>query len=344
MSIEFRSEGGRLVWVRDPFLRTVTYFTQVHRKSNGFQTTMPPPAVALGCPDLPEQVALAHRLCPFCPGNESACADEILRVEPAELPGCGVRGEWLIRVVRNIVARIPEACTGGHNESYVVIEDPRHFLDASQNGDLLYSAALSEAHFQALLAADVEAARHAYRNPSVTSVLVRKNQGPGSGASQPHVHNQVIGSDIDFPTMALERETTARSPGIWQAMVAFAREHGFLLRELDGCYAFFSPFGAFPRSYDIVALDDWVRLTELPERRRRTFVQLLHEILRRLGPLPLDYEIHDGPGMPLHAHVNARHFPYSNVGGTLNLPDAVLDEARPGPPSHRSVADAGGKS
>jgi len=36
--------------------------------------------------------------------------------------------------------------------------------------------------------------------------------------------------------------------------------------------------------------------------------------------LPLDYEIHDGPLVPFHAHVSARHFPYSNIGGTLNLP------------------------
>jgi hypothetical protein len=53
------------------------------------------------------------------------------------------------------------------------------------------------------------------------------------------------------------------------------------------------------------------------------FSRLLHEALGILGPLPLDYEIHDDPGVPLHAHVSARHFPYSNIGGTLNLPSNV---------------------
>lgn len=329
MSLEFRAEGDRLVWVRDPFLRTVTYFTQIHRKSNGFRATAPPPPPAAPADPatVAERIALAHGVCPFCPGNEAACSDEILRVAPAAVPGSQAAGDWLIRVVRNLVARVPETCTGGRNESYVVIEDARHFLDATRGDELLYSGALDEAHFQALLAADVEAARHAYRNPEVRSVLVRKNQGPGSGASQPHVHNQVIGSDIDFPILDIERSTTAADPKIWQAMVQLARDHGFLLRELDGVVAYFSPFGAFPRSFDIVMLDDWVRLTQLPERRRRVFAQLLHEVLRLLGPLPLDYEIHDGPGMPLHAHVNARHFPYSNVGGTFNLPDAILEGA-----------------
>jgi len=46
--------------------------------------------------------------------------------------------------------------------------------------------------------------------------------------------------------------------------------------------------------------------------------------LRILGPLPLDYEIHQSSELPLHAHVNARLFPYSNVAGTLNLPSTLL--------------------
>ena len=46
--------------------------------------------------------------------------------------------------------------------------------------------------------------------------------------------------------------------------------------------------------------------------------------LRILGPMPLDYEIHQSRELPLHAHVNARLFPYSNVAGTLNLPSTLL--------------------
>ena len=58
-----------------------------------------------------------------------------------------------------------------------------------------------------------------------------------------------------------------------------------------------------------------------------TFADLLHQALQILGPLPLDYEVHDGPGVPLHAHVCARYFPYSNVGGTLNLPSRSHPES-----------------
>ena len=46
--------------------------------------------------------------------------------------------------------------------------------------------------------------------------------------------------------------------------------------------------------------------------------------MRVLGPLPLDYEIHQGEGLPLHAHINARLYPYSAVAGTLNLPSVLV--------------------
>ena len=39
-------------------------------------------------------------------------------------------------------------------------------------------------------------------------------------------------------------------------------------------------------------------------------------------------EVHQGEGLPLHAHINARLYPhYSNVAGTLNLPSTLLQSA-----------------
>ena len=32
-------------------------------------------------------------------------------------------------------------------------------------------------------------------------------------------------------------------------------------------------------------------------------------------------------GVPIHAHVNARLYPYSNVAGTLNLPSTIFENA-----------------
>lgn len=343
MPLDFCAEGRSLVWVRNPFWGTVTYFTDVTRKGNAFRrsTQNSDPAVSI----VSRSVAVTESVlidgpivtdCPFCPGNEARSADEVCRRTPREVFGQGSREDWLIRAVRNLVPRIPERCTGGKNESYVVVEDPRHFFQRERDHGrwtLLHSSALPVVQFQALLEVDREVARLAYENPSVRHVLIRKNQGPESGASQPHVHNQVIGSNETFPSVARERDVTAREPSIWWDVLQFARRFGFVLRERGECVLYFCPFGTFPRSYEVVCLKTWQRLVEVPQTVWADFALLLHEGLNILGPVPLDYEIHDGPGVPLHAHIHARHYPYSSIGGTLNLPlEAQMEESFSQPP------------
>jgi hypothetical protein len=44
MALEYRKEGGRLVWVRNPFTGAITYFTEIHRKQSGFQRRAVAPA------------------------------------------------------------------------------------------------------------------------------------------------------------------------------------------------------------------------------------------------------------------------------------------------------------
>jgi galactose-1-phosphate uridylyltransferase len=331
MPLEFREDNGELVWIRNPFTGVTTYFTHLHKKRSGFVRQAQdallretPVDRAVWETRLREELEAAKQICPFCPGNEQHSPDEILRVSAREVFPHAPRGGWLIRAVRNLIPRIPECCTGGRNESYVVVEDPRHFADDPRgHDDLLYTGLLPLEQFEALLAADVEVARRAYANPAVRAVLIRKNQGRESGASQPHVHNQVIGSDIPFTPVVREREVAAQEPRLWESFVAFARAHGFLLEERERCSLYFCPFGTFPRSCEVVCLDDWVRLIDLPAARWKVFAALMHRALTMIGPLPLDYEVHDGPGVPLHVHINERHYAYSNIGGTLNLPSIM---------------------
>ncbi|MBI3388596.1 MAG: DUF4921 family protein [Deltaproteobacteria bacterium] len=335
MGLEFRKDGEQLVWVRNPFTRSITYFTHVHLKRSGFirraqeaalQST--PPDAAAAEAERREELEHARRNCFFCPGNEHRTMEEVLRVSPAEVfPEQSTHG-WLVRAFYNIVPRLPECCTGGRNESYVVVEDPRHFADdARGHEDVMYTAMLPRDQFRALLSAAVEVARRAYHNPAVTAVLIRKNQGRESGASQPHVHCQVIGSDVPFGAVEVEAACEAVEPRIWDEIIRFIEREGFLLARRDGWVSYFCPFGTFPRSYDIVCPSFRGRVVDLPAAQLRIFADLLHEALLLLGPLALDYEIHDGLGIPLHAHVNARHFAYSNIGGTLNLPSTLLTPA-----------------
>lgn len=336
MPLEYRKENGSLVWVKSPFTGTITYFTEIHKKQSGFRrvrlapASQPPDWGAAEAARLAELEA-AQRGCPFCPGNEELTTAEVLRVAPAAVEGITpTASPWLIRAFTNLFPRVPESCTGGRNESYVVVEDPRHFADGARHHDeLLYTALLPLAQFRAILHADIAVARIAYTNPAVQAVLIRKNQGRESGASQPHLHNQVIGAEQPFPPIARERQLLAEQPGLWNDILAFVADEGFLITERGGCLLYFCPFGLFPRSYEVICPQVSGRLTDLPTSVVDTFAALLHEALGLLGPLPLDYEIHDGAGVPLHAHVCARHYPYSNIGGTLNLPADLTATLRP---------------
>ena len=136
MPIEFRKEDGRLVWVRSPFTGVITYFTEIHRKQSGFPrrtqvmpTAQPPDWEAAEAARMAELEA-ARRDCPFCPGNESQTTAEILRVRTRrDRRGGPDRVALVDPRLPQPLPRIPEICTGGRNESYVVVEDPRHFAD-----------------------------------------------------------------------------------------------------------------------------------------------------------------------------------------------------------------------
>lgn len=329
MTLEYELRDGALVWIKSPVTGVISYVVDVRGKSFAFtlggrdelKPDPPPPA--------PEALQNAVRACPFCPGNEHQAPPEALRLSPAEFPewtGAGaVEGSsWVIRAFNNLFPRIPEALTGGRNESWVVVEDPRHFLDHPRSiNDLTFTATLGERHFFELLKADVRMMRRILANPAVHSVVVRKNQGRESGASQPHPHQQLIGSPAPLPAVEAEVRAQRERPGWWPELLELVERLGLLIERDGPVVSYSSPIGVFPRSYDIVMPEYRGLFVDLPEPDLQRFARALFRILRTLGPLPLDYEIHQDPGLPLHAHVNGRLYPYSNVGGTLNLPSVL---------------------
>ena len=333
MSIEYGMKDGAVLWIRNPFTGNVTYFNNIHRKPHAYRHLTNPQRPAPAAPPSPSTYDLRADLqrvqdaCVFCPGNEGMTMEEVMRVTYGDMcpgvapPNGSGAGDWAIRVVRNIVPRIPEACTGGRNESYVIIEDARHFLPAAADlTDLMWSGALSAEHFYHVLRTTADVVRQAMENPAVKSVLIRKHQGQESGASQPHIHTQAIGADRVFPEVEQEMKVTARHPDVWQESVGLMRCFGFHLHESDGIVAQWSPFGKFGRHFEVVALDDRLPLHRIPDDRLRLFSRQLHRLLRALETAPHDLELHHGDGIPLHVHVNGRRYVYANFAGTLNAP------------------------
>ena len=331
MPIEHETRDGALVWIRNPITGVISYVVDLRNKSFAF---------TLGMRDAPiepphltdEQISAATRECPFCPGNEHLSTAELFRLTADEVPEWTGRDkrngdEWVVRVFNNLFPRIPAELTGGRNESYIVVEDPRHYVDSPRShSDLLSTGMLGEGHFRCLLEADVRVMRLARENHSVRAVVIRKNQGRESGASQPHPHQQIIGSPEPFPAVAAEARAERETPGLFDEIVTLMERLGLMIENDNGIVSYASPIGAFPRSYDVVMPQHRdATLADLSADELGRFAGAIYRVLRILGPLPLDYEIHQGQGVPLHAHLNARFFPYSNVAGTLNLPSTLLE-------------------
>ena len=132
----------------------------------------------------PETIRHATESCPFCPGNESMTTPELFRMTRDEIPewtGAKTNHDapWVVRVINNLFPRIPAELTGNRNESYIVIEDPRHFIDAPRSmSDLMFTGALGGGHFLHLMQADARVMRLALENPNVS--LGRDPQEPGA--------------------------------------------------------------------------------------------------------------------------------------------------------------------
>jgi galactose-1-phosphate uridylyltransferase len=333
MALEYEIRGDKLLWIKNPVTGVISYVVDLRGKSFAFTLSgrehHPPSAGTL------DESTIRHAIatCPFCPGNEAQTTAEIFRLTREEMPhwtgdGAVASTGWIIRVINNLFPRIPSELTGDRNESYVVIEDPRHFVENPRShADLAYTGVLGEEQFVKLIATDARVMLHAFQNREVKAIAVRKNQGRESGASQPHVHQQIIGSPRPLPAVALEASAARETPGLFNEMIELFDRLDLIIENQHGIVTYASPIGLFPRSYDVVMPKHLGLLTDLDERELSAFARALYRILRVLGPLPLDYEIHQGEGLPLHAHINARLYPYSNVAGTLNVPSTLLHSA-----------------
>lgn len=334
MPIEHETRDGALVWIRNPITGVISYVVDVRAKSFAFTLGREAGNSTRTAALSAEQIRRATESCPFCPGNEALTTAEIFRVTPAAMPqwtGAAASGaaQWVVRVFHNLFPRIPAELTANRNESYIVVEDPRHFVEHPRApGDLLYTAALGEEHFFHLLEADVRVMRLARDNRAVRAIVIRKNQGRESGASQPHLHQQILGSPEPFPAVAAEARASREMPGLFEEIINLMDRLGLMIESRGNIVSYASPIGVFPRSYDVVMHQ--YRDAQLPDLSRdelREFAGAIYRILGLMGPIPLDYEIHQGEGLPLHAHINARLYPYSNVAGTLNLPNTLLASA-----------------
>src|SRR5215475_3862642 len=178
MALEYEIRDDKLLWIKNPITEVISYVVDLRGKSFAFTLSgrehHPPEAGTL------DDAAIRHSIatCPFCPGNESQTTAEMFRLTRDEMPhwtgGDLVRGGgWIIRVINNLFPRIPSELTGDRNESYVVIEDPRHFVENPRShADLAYTGCLGEEQFVKLIETDARVMVHAFQNREVKAIAV----------------------------------------------------------------------------------------------------------------------------------------------------------------------------
>ncbi len=261
MPIECEIRDGSLVWIKNPITGVISYVVDVRGKSFAFTLGGRDNVDAETGQLDPEKISRATEACPFCPGNEELTTREVFRMTQAEVPEwTGTKTDdgaaWVVRVINNLFPRIPAELTGNRNESYIVIEDSRHFIDQPRSpADLMFTGALSGGHFLRLLQADARVMRLALENPDVCSVVIRKNQGRESGASQPHLHQQIIGAPEPFPVVIAEARAERENPHLWHELIALMERLKLVIDRSDSVVSYASPVGLFPRSYDVVMPD-----------------------------------------------------------------------------------------
>ncbi len=310
--MEYLKKGGKLVCVKDPFTQNVTYFLDLSGKI---------PYVNLKdfLSDFLEEERGEEEGCVFCPGRESETPSPILSLSYKDVfKSSDSREEWLIRVFRNKVPKVPPILTGGVNESYVVVEDRIHLLP---DGRLNHTGAFSFHHIVELFKVFGEVTKLSFKNSFVKSVLIKKNQFKTSGGTQSHPHSHVVGVDRNFPDVEREIQTSKKDPKIWEKIFEFVRKMNFLLLEDESIISFRSPFGKFPLSFDIFCKEYFGYLGDLDERILERLCLHIKSLLFYFGARPLDFEIHQEKSIPLHIHLNLRVFPYITIGGVNNLPE-----------------------
>ena len=151
--------------------------------------------------------------CPFCEGREHQTPPELSAVRRSGHPnGPG----WLVRVVPNRYPAVrptlpsgePLGCSAGvpvsrpglgHHE--LVLESPDHRLTFTS---------CSDEQVGLVLETYAERLRALRTQPGASYVMLFKNAGEGSGASQAHVHSQILATDCIPPLIAEELAASAQ--------------------------------------------------------------------------------------------------------------------------------------
>ncbi|MEW5875251.1 MAG: galactose-1-phosphate uridylyltransferase [Candidatus Zixiibacteriota bacterium] len=231
---------------------------------------------------------LDPRVCPFCPGNESATPPEVAAIRPPDTapntPG------WMVRAISNkypalrIEGDLNRVGVGifdkmnGVGAHEVIIETPHH----NENLDDMEPSRLADvlSVLQARMT-DLE------RDPRFRYLMLFKNQGEAAGASLEHPHSQLIATPVVPKRVAEELEGCKRhyqykERCIFCDIIRQELHDRERVIEETGDYVVLGPFAPrFPYETWVLPKGHQASFLKLTPAQRLSLAEVLRATLRR---------------------------------------------------------------
>ena len=246
------------------------------------------------------------KLCPFCPGNESATPPEILAFRPnssePNQPG------WTLRVISNkypalrIEGDLNREGVGifdkmnGVGAHEVIIETPEHEKDLVD---------ISQKQMEDIIWAYLNRSKDLKKDPRFRYILIFKNQGEAAGASLEHSHSQLIATPI-IPKRVIEEVEGASKYYGYKERCVFC---DMIKQEIsdnervviqNSSFVSFEPFAPrFPFETWLLPKKHNPSFEDMKEEDIPLLASILQETLQRLAKAlnnpPYNYIIHTSP-------------------------------------------------
>jgi len=229
-------------------------------------------------------------ICPFCEGNESTTPPEVFALRngtPADSPG------WRVRVVPNLYPGVSPTVTrtkhdsdhsrAGYGRHEVIIERPDHDADILD---------LSSRHFGEVLGVYRERLNELADDPRIMVGVLFKNSGRMAGASQEHIHSQLMGLAIlpEQVKKILSQESYVASLLEGDSAVVSSSAHFIAYCPEPSYFPFEVWIAPKEREPDFRRIEAEHRI-ELGTMMRN----LLRALARMISPLAYNYFLHTAP-------------------------------------------------
>ncbi|KAJ5077092.1 adp-glucose phosphorylase [Anaeramoeba ignava] len=245
--------------------------------------------------------------CVFCVGNEHLTSKETYRLEDQNDPK-----KWKIRIVLNKYPAIKTIENTKEDQNGIVYTTKKPIgtheviietTDHSQQIDEFSVDQMEElVHVYCLRLKEL------YEPKEVKYVSLFKNAGPGSGASQPHAHSQIVSMNLIPPIIKEKMDAFEKHPNGYVQVVEQEKNSQRFCYGNDS-FVLITPFASFYRCQALILpITKIPSMIELTKPQKRDLADVLVQAYQGLRDLQTPYNVifHNAPKncKNFHFHVD----------------------------------------